>query len=204
MAEYRSNSNKIVNGEIEPKEQEKRIEPAVSVSGTVRKRTGLGKFAESLIATSASDLGSWILADVIIPKVKDTIYAVITGGANMLLYGKTDSIRTGGTTSKISYGSFYSSSKPVETLKAGTTSPAFDYDNIVFPNRGEAEAALSMMRDILDQCESVSVSDFYDIADVPAPSYTATKYGWTNLQTAQVFRCNDGYIIKLPRAKQIG
>ena len=59
------------------------------------------------------------------------------------------------------------------------------------------------MDDILDQYGTVSVSDLYELADVACPHYTANKYGWTSLKNAQVMRCRDGYIIKLPRATVI-
>ena len=202
MEEYRSNSNKSINGELTQKEEEKKVGPVISGSATSQKKTGLSKFAESMIATSASDLGSWILSDVIVPKVKDTISSIVTGGINMLLYGKNTPSSSGTTLSKVSYGSFYSS-KNTELLRAGTNNPVFDYDNIVFDNRGDAEAVLTAMEEIIDRFGVVSVGDLYDLADVPAPSYTAHKYGWSSMRNAQVLRCRDGYVLKLPRATSI-
>jgi hypothetical protein len=78
-----------------------------------------------------------------------------------------------------------------------------DYDNIIFDNRGDAEAVLTSMEDILDQFGCVSVADLYDLADVAAPNYTVNNYGWTNLANAQVLRCRDGYIIKLPKVTSL-
>lgn len=202
MEEYRSNSNKSLNGELAPKEEDKKVGPVVSGSASAQKKTGLSKFAESMIATSASDLGSWILSDVIIPKIKDTIVSIVTGGINMMFYGKNTSSGSGTTLSKVSYGSFYSA-RNTEVLRAGTNNPAFDYDNIVFDNRGDAEAVLTAMEEIIDRFGVVSVGDLYDLADVPAPSYTAHKYGWSSMRNAQVLRCRDGYVLKLPRATSI-
>ena len=48
----------------------------------------------------------------------------------------------------------------------------------------------------------VTVSDMYDMADLPAP-YTSQKYGWLNVNNADIIRVRDGYILKLPRAVPI-
>jgi hypothetical protein len=56
------------------------------------------------------------------------------------------------------------------------------------------------MEELVDQFEVVSVGDFYELAGVAAPNYTVNKYGWTSLRGAQVLRCRDGYIVKLPKA----
>ena len=46
----------------------------------------------------------------------------------------------------------------------------------------------------------VSVSDFYDLANVANDNYTMNRYGWTNIAGATAVRVRDGYILKLPRA----
>ena len=201
MEEYRSNSLKIRDGTTEQIEDRK-INPVVSGTATTQKRSGLRRFKESIIAEDMNSVGSWILAEVLIPSFKKLLYDVITDGANMFIYGKSSSSKSLSTMSKVSYGNFYSKSYG-DSLRAGSTNNSFDYDNIIFTNRGDAEAVLTGMEDILDQFDVVSVADLYELADVAAPNWTANKYGWTSLKGSQVLRCRDGYLIKLPRVTVI-
>ena len=48
-----------------------------------------------------------------------------------------------------------------------------------------------------------SVADLYDLAGITCRSYTANKYGWTDIRSAKVVRIRDGYILELPRTVQI-
>ena len=203
MDEFKSNSHKSRNGEIE-NVSEKRLEPVISGSAITQKKSGFGKLAESMIAEDVTNVGSFILTDVLIPAFKKTIVDIVTNGIDMLLYGKTGISKSSSSLSRITYSgsSYYNYSKPSEPQRAASSS-VFDYDNIVFDNRGDAEAVLTAMEDILDQFGVVSVGDLYDLADVPTPNYTVNKYGWSNIRSAQVIRVRDGYLLKLPKASPI-
>lgn len=56
---------------------------------------------------------------------------------------------------------------------------------------------------MLDQFSIVSVGDLYDMADISTDNYTVNKYGWKDIQSANVVRVRDGYIIKLPKPMPI-
>ena len=58
------------------------------------------------------------------------------------------------------------------------------------------------MVEIIDNYGFVTVADMYDMVDLTAP-YTAAKYGWTNIRTAEVIRGRDGYMLKLPKAMPV-
>ena len=200
MEEYRSNSHKARDGETE-KIPEKRIEPVVSGQAIAQKKSGFQKFADGLIETSMQDLGSFILGDVLIPAFKKAIMDVVTNGFDMLLYGKSSGPRSNTPVSRITYGgsSYYNYAKVAEPTRVSSAN-AFDYDNIIFDNRGDAEVVLAAMDDAIDRYGVVSVGDLYDLADVSTTNYTVHKYGWTNIRSAEVVRCRDGYMLKMPRA----
>ena len=62
---------------------------------------------------------------------------------------------------------------------------------------------LDKMREYVDQAGGlVTVADMYEFSGLAAP-YTAVKYGWFNLRTAEVIRGRDGYYLKLPKAMPI-
>ena len=77
------------------------------------------------------------------------------------------------------------------------------YDDILFDSRGDAEAVLDTMNDIIDRYGTVSVADLYDLAQVPNDNFTMNRYGWTNISGAYAHRVRDGYILKLPRTKPL-
>lgn len=140
------------------------------------------------------------MTDVLIPAIKKSLDDIVSNGIHMLLYGKAAESRSGVSASRISYNSYWSNSKLSEPLRSNPVGSALDYDNIIFNNRGDAEAVLTAMDDILDQFGVVSVGDLYELSDVTTPSYTVNKYGWYNIRSAEVVRCRDGYMLKLPRA----
>lgn len=199
MEEYKSNSLKVRNGESEPVTTERKIEPVISGQATAQKKSGWNKFAGSIITESFENVGQWLVSEVIIPNIKRGISDFVKNGIDMLIYGKAAEPRSSSNISKVSYGSFYRSGSS-EPVRAGSSSSGFDYDNIIFSSRGDAEAVLTAMEDVLDQYQVVSVGDLYELADVPAPNYTVNKYGWTSVKNAQVLRCRDGYILKMPKA----
>ena len=204
MEEYISNSDKSRNN---PEQlPEKKVESVVTGSTITQKKSGFGKFKESIIAEDARSVGSWLLTEVVYKTVKKFIYDMVTSGIDMLLYGETSHTKANNNgLSKISYSSYYTGYKSSnEPMRSGTPSASvFDYDNIIFSSRGDAEAVLSTMMEILDQFGVVSVGDLYDLANVNTQNYTVNKFGWTNLRNAQVMRCKDGYILKLPKATAI-
>ena len=56
--------------------------------------------------------------------------------------------------------------------------------------------------ELIERYGIVSVADLYGLVDLPC-DYTADKYGWKDLQTAEPIRVDDGYILRLPKALPI-
>ena len=75
----------------------------------------------------------------------------------------------------------------------------FRYEDIIFPNRGEAEKVLDKMEELIDYYGLVSVADLYELVGL-AGDYPDNKYGWTSIRSAEVMRVRNGYILKLPKA----
>lgn len=201
--DYQSNSHKSRDGAVEPS-SEKKVGPVISGTAVTQKKTGFGKFASSIIAEDVNSVGNYLLTDVLIPSFKKALSDIVTNGIDMLLYGKSGVSNAARTTaSKISYNSYssyYAKPEPAKSIPSGSV---LDYDNIIFNNRGDAEAVLTAMDDMLDRYGVVSVGDLYDMADISTSNYTVHKYGWTNIRSAQVIRVRDGYMIKLPKATPI-
>lgn len=70
-------------------------------------------------------------------------------------------------------------------------------------SRGHAESVLTYMKKVLDNCGVVSVMDLKDaLKKYEGISYTDgfrdRDFVWTDLSTASILPCSDGYIIKWP------
>lgn len=206
LAEYKSNSNKSRDGENSvPKER--RVEPVVTGTAVVKERSTIGKIKDSIIAESFANVISYLCTDVIIPSAKALFCDLVSKGAHRWMYGKSADIRQTNT-SKISYGSFFNGGPGTirvgEPSRALTSGSVYDYDNIYFTNRGDAEAVLETMGEMLEIYQVVSVGDMYDLANVETSNYLANNYGWTSLTGAKVMDSDNGYFIKFQtRAKEI-
>lgn len=171
------------------------------VHGTtkVKKKNKICKFADVFLSEDIDSVKEYIINDVIIPAVKNAISDTV----DVLLFnGSKDRRRS--TASKVSYGRYFDDrerrSKKDERVKQAK---GYEYDEIVFDTRGDAEAVLDRMNDMIDQFSIVSIGDLYDMADVSTDNYTVNKYGWTDISAANVVRVRGGYIIKLPKPMPI-
>ena len=190
-----------VSKQVPAKQEEKKIEAVAHAKGT-RKRN---KFVDSVISEEASNVKNYVVMDVLIPALKKAISDVVTNGVDMILYGETGhSSKSRG--SKVSYSSYYDDSgrrwKDRVNDSRSYRSAGYDFEDLVFESRGEAELILDNMYEIIDRYKVVTVADLYDLAGERA-RHTDNKFGWTDLGSAQVVRIRNGYVIKLPRAMAI-
>lgn len=205
MEEYPSYSHKTrEKAKADANKPEKRVEKAIVTGGaSAKKKSEIRKFADGFVSEDAASVKSYIVQDVIIPAAKRILDDVIVGSLRMFLYGEKGGSGGGRTNaSKVSYRSYYErESDRRRDNGAGRVRSGFEYDDIEFEYRGDAEAVLTEMENIIEQFDMVSVGDLYDLADVSTSNYSVNRYGWTNLATAQIARTRNGkYVIKLPRA----
>lgn len=197
MEQYPSNSHKSKAAATE-----KRLEKVVTGSVRPKKKSNTEKLAELFLPEDVENLKTYVIRDILIPAGKKAVSEII----DMFLYGSTGRSTKGTNASKVSYRSYYENSND---RRATTTqqrpSSGYQYDDIVFDNRGEAEEVLMSMEECIATYGMVTVRDFYDLVGVTG-NHTDQKYGWLDLRTASVVRLRGGeggYMIKLPRAVPI-
>lgn len=178
--------------------------PTKVVAGNVKvKDKSAGKkIAEELVNDNLTSVKSYILSDVIIPKLKEGIYDAIVGAIGMLLGIDNRKItRSSGSSTRVSYSDYYAN-KNNNTTVVGHNG-GFSCKEIFFDSRAEAEEVLSGLDEVLDTYDGVaSVADYYGLAGVSA-SPIDFKWGWTDLSNALTTNTRDGYLIKLPKPKPI-
>lgn len=199
MQEYKPNSRLSKEREAEAA-KEKKVTKVVS--GNVKTRENKGrKFLGTFVASDANSVWETILMDVLVPSLKKLVSEGITTAADLFIYGESRGRDRGRSSSKVSYRSYYDDRDRREERRRPVPS-RFDYDDLIFETRGEAEMVLKHMHGTIADYQLVTVGDMYDFAGVTAP-YTAHNYGWTSIRSAEVRRVRDGYIIELPKAMAI-
>lgn len=201
MDNYPGNSHKSKEDRKTMSTGEKQIKKLVSKPAKTKKKGEIRKFAEEFIVDDIKSVKSYVVSDVLIPTIKDTIWNIFTNTLDMFLFNGSKDHRKGRKTSKVSYRDYYDSKNDRD--RKYEPRDRFDFDDLEFDSRGEADAVLTGMLEVIEDYGVVSVSDMYDMADVTAP-YTGNRYGWTSLRNAEVVRVRNAYIIKLPKAKPIG
>ena len=202
MAEYPDNSHSGREQRQETGQPERKLEKVVNSSVKTRKKSDVRKFAGIFVPEDAESVKSYILMDVVVPGIKNAIADVVS----IMLFGEVGRLGRGGrgSASKISYQKYYRDERD-ERRDYGRprTAAGFDYDDILFETRGDADMVLDGIESAIANYGVASVADLYDLAGMTCRSYTANKYGWTDIRNAKVVRVRDGYIIQLPRTVQI-
>ena len=193
MEEFKPNSHKAQNESLAPKKVEK-----VTKSPAKLKSKGL---AGLLFSEDVKDVKSYILTEVLIPTLKKAIDDTVTNGIRYLLFGESRGSNKPNTSSGISYKDYYRQEKDERKPRssAWTTS---QYSDVIITDRGEAEEVLRRMDEIVEQYGMVSVADLYDLVGISG-DYTAFRYGWTDIRSANIVRVKDGHMIKMPRVKPL-
>lgn len=184
------------------KDDGKRVEKVIS--GTVKtkkKNDNVKKFTDVFISEDIENVKSYIFMDIFVPAIKKAISDIFSNGIDMLLYGDSGKSRKRTPADRVSYRSY---DRAYDRRDYNATRPRtrYSYDEIILDNRGEAQAVLDGMYEVLDMYGRVRVADFYDLVGVTGNPQD-NNYGWTSLQSADIIRVRDGFIIKLPRALPI-
>ena len=174
--------------------------------GKLKEKSLASKFADVFLSDSLANVKEYILMDVVVPAIKNTIVDIIQNGAEMLFFGDTKAsrIKKGGTT----YGSisYIDYSKPgsrgrTETPRDRNRS-RLDGRDVLFDERGEAEEALSDLFELVQDYKAASFADLLQLAGLgdAADTYgVANKYGWVDLSGVTVKATRGGYFIDLPK-----
>ena len=201
MAEYPANSHRSKELATEGHSEERKVQKVVSGKVTTKKNE-VRKLTDIFISEDARNVKSYIFMDVLVPAIKKAISDIVTDGIDMILYGGSGSGRKTKPSNNVSYRNYYESPRNSMSSRNDPQRSRFDYDDIVFESRGEAELVREQMVDMIERYGFVTVADMYDMADLTSP-YTSNKYGWTNIRSAEAVRVRDGYILKLPKAMPI-
>jgi hypothetical protein len=195
---------------VEPK----RVEQVVVSKVSRRKKPLSKRFTEMFIGGDAQTVGQFIMFEVILPALKDTIADVVSQGIEKMLYGeaRSSSRRVGGRPSGqngyVSYNRYSTGSTPPGRREdprrpmSRQSRATHNFDEIILATRPEAEEVIDRLFDLVSRYEQATVSDLYNLVGVSG-NYTDEKWGWTDLRGAGATRVRNGYLLDLPRPEHL-
>lgn len=198
--DYKSNSHKSKTEAA----QEKRVGKVVTGATKTRKKKEIHKITDLIFAEDFATVKEFLIYDVAIPGIKNLVLDILIDGATRT-FGGSGSRRGSGARTSTDYVSYsrYSDRRDRRSDRDTRSRSGFDYEDIIFESRGDAELARDAMDDMIDRYGVVTVADLYDMAEI-TPPFTANKYGWTNIRSAEPTRLREGgYVLKLPKAMPI-
>ena len=191
--------------ENEKAKEETKVAPIVKKDQIVTvKKSWFSKFKDSFLSEDARDIGDYILNDLIIPGIKDTVLSTIerafgySGDRGYKRDRRDDRER-------VSYSSYYRSNnrRDDDRKRRMDVDEKVDYRNIILRNREDAEDIADKMNYYIHEYDSVSVAMLFDLIDMPG-RYTDNNWGWTREGDIRVRRVRNGYLIDVPEAVYIG
>lgn len=208
---HKYKAEKANGGDKKEPESIEKVSPIVKRDQVVSTKKPLGKkFAETFMTEDTKDVKSWLLMDVIIPGVKNTILDILS----MMFFGEVDSRRGRGKRRRYDddrrdYSSYYGGSSNRERRSSRRKDNSYydsddrvDFRNIVLRNRDDAEDLIEEMRRRIKSEGSVSVATLLDLVDVPG-RYTDNNWGWDDERDIGIRRVSSGYLIDVAEPKYL-
>lgn len=183
------------------------VEPIVKKSAVVSTKKSLGqKFVDTFMTEDAADVKSWLVMDVVIPGIKNTILDMLS----MMFFGGTSSRSRGRSAysydrpsyRQYSYSSVRGGGRVSNDRPEAPISDKVDYRNIILQRRDDAERIVDEMRRRITEYGQVSIAEMLDLMELTG-KYTDNNWGWTNPRDIGVTRVSTGYLIDVAEAQVI-
>jgi hypothetical protein len=212
MQEFPANSRKAQDRtEGPPMDERPKVEQVTSATAQQRK-PGLGrKFRETFINGTARGAAEYVVADVIVPTIRDLIFEAFQGGLEKLVYGESRVKRSGtslggySSVGHVNYQGMSSNKPPTMTRSLSQRSRSrHDFGEILIQNRQEAEDVLDRLYEELSRYGRVEVAVLYELTGIQS-SHADLNWGWTSLRGAKVAKLRTGgYLLDLPEPQPLG
>ena len=204
MSAIQGNSHKQREAEAAVSTREP-IEKIVEGNVISRKPLWWKKFGRNILAEDASTVGEYILTDVMIPAAKNLIVDLVSQSIERLVMGTTRgrvrrpigmSLRD-----QVRYDRIGADREYRRPLSREARA-RHDFNEIVLDNRTEAIDVIEALVDRIRRYGAVTVSDLYDFVGTTG-SFADQRWGWTDLNTADVRQVSGGFLLDLPAPEPI-
>jgi hypothetical protein len=211
MQDFPANSQKAKETAAPAREP---LKPVTSATTGGKRKRGLGRqFRSTFLGGSARDAGEYMVADVVVPAIRDMLYDALQSGLDRLIYGERASGKSRSSSivsPNLGHFAYESITKPTKATQQHRTlskqgRARFDLAELIIPTKEEANEVIDQMFTILSQGGDVTVADLYTLTGV-RPDHTDTRYGWYSLKGSRAVRDRrrGGFILDLPDPEPLG
>jgi hypothetical protein len=211
MDQFPPNSKSSASARVQ--NDPKRVERVTSAPADRRPR-GLGhRFKSAFIGGDMRMAFDYMVVDIVIPAIQDTLIEAFQGGVERLIKGEGARPRRRSThpgysdVGHVDYKGMHPASRTKASqprMLSRSSRARGSFDELIISSRSEAEEVLDRMFDILSRYGGVSVADLYELTGVQS-QHTDMKWGWTQLRGSKVvpLRRQGGYVLDLPEVEQL-
>lgn len=193
-----------------PPEEREKVEKVITGKVIQKKPNVVKRFARGMVADDVTNVGGFVFESVVMPAVRNLVFDIVSQGTHRVLFGTTQAGRrhtmpgySGPMTNlKTAYnraGQERSSSSAPRPSDSGSN---HNFDELFLPSHADAMEVLENMKERVARYGSASVADLYDYLGLTV-GFTEQKYGWTNLDNADVRPTRQGFIFDLPRPQAL-
>jgi len=191
--------------------------PVVDKEQIIVQKKSLGtKFADAFISDAAKDVKDYIIMDVIIPGIKDTIINCM----EMIFFGNTSNRRgrrsSVGYSDNTSYRAFYQSEydgygaprrrdrrdRRYRDDEREFSRDQIDYRNIVVRDKDSAKEIVSILRGRIEKYGEATKADLFELIEISSTSVD-NNWGWTDTRDIGLRRVSNGYLIDVADAEYL-
>lgn len=203
MENYKSNSYKSKEKDIDQLRKQ-RCEKVITGQVKVKKKNEMRKLIDIFFTEDFGTVKSYIFNDVLVPSIKKSLSEIVKGGIDILLYGETRRNKSNDSgVTRIAYNRYFDGQLSDSKVQRTEVKQTYQFDDITFDTRGDAEIVLERLQDVIDQYDVVRVADLYDLVGITSFNPQANAYGWENISEAKVVSTIDGYKIRMPKAMPV-
>ena len=206
--DYDSNSNEKRKKAKAAAERPK-VEKVVTGEVTERKKSLGTKFKGIFFGGDFKSAAHYVAADVLLPAARNMLADATKGAVDRVIYG--DTRRPDRYDGRPNYAGRVQYNNPInraarpdprDPRRSQSMPRRNDPAEFVVPDRDEAEQVLDRLIDLVDQYETASLADLYDLLGMRTQN-TDYKWGWTNLNSAQIVQLREGYLLQLPELEPL-
>ena len=173
------------------------------ISGEVVKKKKSSAIASEFVKEEPSYVRDYILGEIILPVVKNTIADIVKNATDLFLFGE---VSKGGRSrnDRTGYsrrGDDRDFDRPRDRRRYSERRYD-DFSDIVMTSRADATMVLNDLRDQIEDYGYATVANFYELVGEDS-GHNDVKYGWESLDRAYVESVRGGYVIVFPRARYL-
>lgn len=183
--------------------------------GKPAKKTIPDMFKETFVKKDIQDVVAYVVHDVAIPALQDTMVGIVTKGANLLFKGEASSYGNGYSSgpydsngavgnSRVDYGRPYrQSSYGSPYNESRYPRGSMRYVDVVVDRRDVAEDILRAIEQDTIDYGMVPVRELYEMVGMRWTSED-NDYGWSDVSSARIVSSRDGWKIMMPTPEFLG